>query len=321
MKQNECEIVEDLMPLYIEHMASDASVHLIEEHVRNCESCQKKLQILQEETLTAPKEETKPIDWLKKIRRKTIRSIAAAVLAVSLLFAGFYTWRTLLAASKLNDAAQWNVQTDSDTLHITGNTIDESTGFRKVTFTEKDGILEGTALYAPKSIFSKTVTDSQYSPAAKISEIRINGAAVWKDGTLLHPYAQKLSRYGHLYVGDMPANAALANALGMHDRFGNYSNELVTDQKPYRWKLLLEQDLRSENRTVLEEEMKRCAYVLIALTDNLSEVEYRYTVRAQQQSLLITEKDADAFFEHSVKDCLNDPLMLNELILKTGLHN
>jgi len=40
MKIN-CEIIKDLYPLYVEGIASEASCHLVEEHIGNCEGCGK----------------------------------------------------------------------------------------------------------------------------------------------------------------------------------------------------------------------------------------------------------------------------------------
>lgn len=43
MKNVSCQIIEDLLPLYVDEACSEDSRHLIEEHLKECESCQKKL--------------------------------------------------------------------------------------------------------------------------------------------------------------------------------------------------------------------------------------------------------------------------------------
>ncbi len=43
----ECEITRDLIPLYIDHIASDASRDYVEEHVAHCPECQKILNDMQ----------------------------------------------------------------------------------------------------------------------------------------------------------------------------------------------------------------------------------------------------------------------------------
>lgn len=43
MKNVSCQIIEDLLPLYVDEACSEDSRDLIEEHLKECESCQKKL--------------------------------------------------------------------------------------------------------------------------------------------------------------------------------------------------------------------------------------------------------------------------------------
>lgn len=40
-----CEIIRDILPLYHDHVCSQASSELVEEHLKNCEKCQEELQI------------------------------------------------------------------------------------------------------------------------------------------------------------------------------------------------------------------------------------------------------------------------------------
>ena len=42
MKNNECNVVHDLIPLVIDRVASDESRELVETHISVCEDCRKK---------------------------------------------------------------------------------------------------------------------------------------------------------------------------------------------------------------------------------------------------------------------------------------
>ena len=42
MNKINCEVIEDLLPLYVEHMASSSTNALVEDHLSGCESCRKK---------------------------------------------------------------------------------------------------------------------------------------------------------------------------------------------------------------------------------------------------------------------------------------
>ena len=56
----QCEIVQDLLPLYMDHACSNSSAQMVEEHLPECEECTKLLQSMQssqyEEMLKAEKE-------------------------------------------------------------------------------------------------------------------------------------------------------------------------------------------------------------------------------------------------------------------------
>ena len=42
-KKNECNIIQDIIPLYIDGIASEDSAAYIEEHVKSCEKCKQML--------------------------------------------------------------------------------------------------------------------------------------------------------------------------------------------------------------------------------------------------------------------------------------
>ena len=91
-----CNIIEDLLPLYIDDMVSEDSRQLIEEHLKECASCRKMLDEMKKENqlrLDSKNTEThsehyNEIEPLKKIRsrirRKRMISIILAVVLVLL---------------------------------------------------------------------------------------------------------------------------------------------------------------------------------------------------------------------------------------------
>lgn len=78
----DCEVIRDLLPLYVERVASPSSAELIEEHLKECEACRAELKQMQMPVPVQP--ECQPEVPLKKIRdsirRKNIRMSIAAVL-------------------------------------------------------------------------------------------------------------------------------------------------------------------------------------------------------------------------------------------------
>lgn len=87
MKVN-CEIVQDLLPLYEDGVCSESSRAAIEEHLQECESCRGIKEgvplIGEPEILLEPVEEKKAADGFKKVRRWWALSLAVIVLLVPL---------------------------------------------------------------------------------------------------------------------------------------------------------------------------------------------------------------------------------------------
>lgn len=91
-----CDVINDLLPLYVDDVLSDASRELVDEHIKECGSCRKTLENMSGKVSipVSPelrKDDTKPIKGLKKIVTKwkglTVLIAVLAVLAV--LFLGF----------------------------------------------------------------------------------------------------------------------------------------------------------------------------------------------------------------------------------------
>ena len=59
-----CEMMEDLLPLYAEDVATDATRAAVEEHLTDCEPCREKLKAMRGE-----KPEQVPALTLKPVRR------------------------------------------------------------------------------------------------------------------------------------------------------------------------------------------------------------------------------------------------------------
>lgn len=84
-----CNIIEDLLPLYVDDMVSEDSRQLVEEHLKECTTCQKMMEEMKKEnSLGHGKEgladaERKAIEPLKKIRRKRIAAVLMAAVLVA----------------------------------------------------------------------------------------------------------------------------------------------------------------------------------------------------------------------------------------------
>lgn len=85
MKVN-CDIIKDLLPLYVDNISSEETNKLIEEHLMECEKCKEHFNIIKEETKVSSIDEKKAIkNFLQKIKKKRLIAIILSIITTLLL--------------------------------------------------------------------------------------------------------------------------------------------------------------------------------------------------------------------------------------------
>ena len=93
MKWN-CDLIQDLLPLYEEDLCSPASRQAVEEHLRECEGCRRlTVPLPVEEPKDTPHADRALKKSLKKVKRRWLVSLLAAALVVPMLLLGFNQYR------------------------------------------------------------------------------------------------------------------------------------------------------------------------------------------------------------------------------------
>ena len=92
-----CDVIQDLMPSYIDGILSEDRKALVEEHMGTCQECRKMLEIMKEEQGKEQNQMRSSAATLKKIRKKLIvRRVLTATVAVILTLiaaaAGYNHW-------------------------------------------------------------------------------------------------------------------------------------------------------------------------------------------------------------------------------------
>ena len=96
-----CEIVQDLLPLYVDNVTSDVTKHAVDDHLAHCETCRKEAEKMRE-SLVLPineKLQRSQANILKRIRkhflRKKVIVSLLSILAAVILLIGAYSYMTL----------------------------------------------------------------------------------------------------------------------------------------------------------------------------------------------------------------------------------
>ncbi|MDG0791191.1 zf-HC2 domain-containing protein [Cohnella ginsengisoli] len=90
-----CEIVQDLLPNYIEGLTGESTNKSIQAHLADCENCRKALEQMTRDTQGIKGAPPKQINFMKKIKRRQwlIASVSVAIVAV-LLIGAYYLFGT-----------------------------------------------------------------------------------------------------------------------------------------------------------------------------------------------------------------------------------
>jgi len=82
-----CDVIKDILPLYVENMASEDTRYLVEEHIANCESCKKQLEEMSLPIKPIFDTDTEPLKKIKNtLRKKKLQTIILTVMLTAILF-------------------------------------------------------------------------------------------------------------------------------------------------------------------------------------------------------------------------------------------
>lgn len=68
MNKLNCEIIQDLMPSYLDGICSKSSKEAVEQHISGCEACRERLSLLKDTELNADTADRQELDFMKKVK-------------------------------------------------------------------------------------------------------------------------------------------------------------------------------------------------------------------------------------------------------------
>lgn len=301
-----CEVIQDLLPLYVDGLVSDRTEEEVAAHLEECQGCAAAFAAMGGPAADdGPAEEGAPgsaadhdgkpareLDYLKKIRSSNRRRIAAAVcitLCVALLAAG---WKALVYGAPTTDfVAGVMTPVEGDTVTVRGKLAEGQAYSRYVLRDTAEGSKEIVVYSCPASFFHRD-RDFEITVPVSAPYVEFNGTWIRPDGTVLSMgKARRLFQMKNPYIGDMPANNDLAFALGLSEELGPYYNELQTAEEPYGWHFrflepvagLCDSDLSLEENLAANPDlaaangkMEKYAVVLLALVENCGEISWEF---------------------------------------------
>ena len=95
MKKMNCDIIQDLVPSYVDGICSEATKECVEEHIMECNQCRKLVEIYRDTEISDRNIDQKQIDGFMKFHRQMkLTNLFSLLLALLLIGLGTYTFCT-----------------------------------------------------------------------------------------------------------------------------------------------------------------------------------------------------------------------------------
>ncbi len=328
MKNNlTCEVVEDLMPSYIDNLTSEVTNKAVREHLAQCDKCKAKLENMKEPYSEDKIErEKKEIDFLKKNRKKNIRTKLLSLLAVVLVVAITVSSLPYMIRNTAGEGMiAYDLEVDGDTFNIKATADQNYAVITDIIYDISDtGTLDISFEFREKTAFDQNKVFKWSLTSPDVKSVVCRGKVLWEDGEYISPLTSAVYKYRTPYIGDMSHNGQIASALGIYDYIGSFSNALYTKAEPYGWEIIVTDPIMPVAEKEKAELMKNYSYVLLGVIVNLSYVTFTYDVfnsegEDVEKSITVTKEEASEFLGEDIKKCSEDVNNLQKLMEMTGL--
>lgn len=314
----ECEIVRDLLPSYADGLTSEVTSRAVREHLDGCAQCAEALRLMREPE--APEEHTPEVDYLKKVRRRTLRSgiiwgAAALIIGMAIICIKVFLFGTALNPGSGTLA----VSVSGETVRIEGSTGSYALAVARVALEESNGVVSVKVYTAPKMFFNSGELEKEYKAKGEVKQVCWGELTLWDDGAPISETAAALYAAKNPYVGDMPANIKIADILGISTRLGGFTSELATAQEPLGWRIYLSNPIISGQESAAKSIMEADSYAMLAAIENLGYVEWHYSVDGEAGEYRVTQEEASAFAGGDIKAAAASPKALEALVSRLGI--
>ena len=315
-----CEVIKDLLPMYVEGLTSEETNKYIEKHIDSCEECASALRSMKVFVPEADHVNSDiEVDFLKKNRKRNRRVLWGSLLAAFCLVLVVFAARTFIVGAKLHGSVACNADVRDNQVILSGTVIDSIHGISKISFREENGEVFAETYYVIANPLHSGEFRETYIAKDTVKRVYVDGDLIWADGTQLRPMASKLFMSQHPYCGSQVDNARTATAMNIAMMLGPYTNELITSEEPYTWRVIVENELPASYSEYIEEDLINCGTAMIACIENLGAVEFEYEMDGRKNIIHISESAASALLGYDVKSCYGDPIKTQDMVLQLGL--
>lgn len=313
-----CSVVRDLLPLYVDGLVSEGTAREIRAHLAVCDDCRREYEAMTGELpQEQQKQETKEIDYLKKVKRRN-RSIVLAVACVALLVIGAGAMRVFMIG-KTDRSVNIIAKVEGDNqISVEARTFGSAMAISGVDFSEKDGVVTVSARTVMVGLKNNDSKEAAYTAKGKIKQVVDgDGNVLWENGTTIKDYVGRMFAKRTQYIGNASAVSNLVNSVWLPgaDLHLKDGIQLKTDKQPYT--LILNTEA-VDNHTLGVQH--KHAILLLALIENLDRVEYMYQDPSYQAAapMMVNAMDTGSALEMARKLAMYGGSSSAEIVRNAG---
>ena len=204
-----CGVVRDLLPSYVEGLTSPESNTAVERHLSGCPECAQLRTALAGAPEQAAPEDSKEVDYLKKVKRRGWRRVAAAVAVTVLLFAVGVAAKLFIIGEpanwdyweNLNWTAHTNVPGQLD-LHFYSEWSDIAYSHWMVE--SKNGIVRVSARQILPSFLHDASDHWEHISLDGVREVWVADQLIWQGGVEISPQIDRIYQAQTPLCGERP---------------------------------------------------------------------------------------------------------------------
>ena len=206
--ENECNVIKDLLPSYIDNLTSIESNELINKHLKECDSCKKFLNNIKNEEVKEEKE-TEFLKFAKKYNKKlfNLRMILIFIILIGFSIFTISTGRKMIIISNLSNKAKKYESSDNYHMILYNNEKDKLYQLELYKMGDK---LKTISICMQNNKFEKIVSIG-HKNVEKSKEIQMQGP----DDNIydMHTYYDEIPELGNRKIAVIDSDKAIANKI------------------------------------------------------------------------------------------------------------
>lgn len=194
-----CNIIKDILPLYVDNVVSDETRAMVEDHLAECENCRTEAEKMKTALPLPPETETTPLRFIKRTWNRKLVKIAAAASAITLAAAGLVSGYLIFLC---NHPFLAGFPVESDKVEVITGIEYSDAGYLDQRFFIYFNRTDGKSLEVGKE--DEVVYDEYGNPVTVgyIIELREVPVDIFRD-----PYDHNEMDLGYTYGSDTPPDA------------------------------------------------------------------------------------------------------------------